>query len=66
MLHYKYLFQSKRRAEVCKNDISLFFLRNIITCQKMRGGGIMDKDMSKLQNERYEEEQNEENVSNTL
>lgn len=29
-------------------------------------GGIIDKDMSKLQNERYEEEQNEENVSNTL
>lgn len=45
----------------------LCFFRNIVTCQKMPGGGgIMDKDMSKLQNERYEEEQNEENVSNTL
>ena len=47
-------------------DISLLFFVILSLAKKCRGGGIMDKDMSKLQNERYEEEQNEENVSNTL
>lgn len=44
----------------------LCFFCAILSLAKKCGGGIMDKDMSKLQNERYEEEQNEENVSNTL
>lgn len=44
----------------------LCFFAQYYHLPKNAGGGIMDKDMSKLQNERYEEEQNEENVSNTL